>query len=140
MASHVRNLNDRLSQNENSITFDNEYYFEIPLAGDLRSLSPRARCLAKNKIQNIFFKHQMSANSFGESSKSSLNNSHSDGTVQPFNTIFHHPPRLVPPSRHLVCTSSTSPQIPLEERIIKMGSQEELKCDLLILLHILDLT
>ena len=68
-----------------SIPFGNEYYFVISLVGDLRRLLPRARCQAKNEIQNIIFKQQMSANSFGESSKTSFNNSHSNGTVQPFN-------------------------------------------------------
>ena len=68
ITSLVRNLNDRLSQRGNSIPFGNECYFAISLAGDLRSLPPRAWCLAKNEIQNIIFKHQMSANSFGESS------------------------------------------------------------------------
>ena len=125
MASHVRNLNDRLSQNENSITFDNEYYFEIPLAGDLRSLSPRARCMAKNKIQNIFFKHQMSANSFGENSKSSFNNGHSDGTFQPFNTVCHHPPRLAPtlssPSMHQFNFTPNSTRIKNNQNGIPRG-------------------
>ena len=53
MTSLVRNPNDRLSQRRNSIPFDDKYYFPISLAGDLRSLPLRARCLAKSKIQSI---------------------------------------------------------------------------------------
>lgn len=77
ITSLVRNLNDRLSQKGNSIPFDNEYYFAIYLAGDLRSLPIRAKYLAKNECK--------SANNFGESSKTSFNNSNSSGTAQQFN-------------------------------------------------------
>ena len=93
MTSLVINLSGRLSQKRNSIPFDNEYCFAISLAADLRSLPPRAKCLAKKEIQNIIFKHQMSANMFGESSKTAFNNSHSSGTVQPFNySLLSSPP------------------------------------------------
>ena len=63
MTPLVRNLNDHLSQRGNSMPFDDKYYFAISVAGDLRRLPPQERCLAKNEIQNIIFKHQMSANS-----------------------------------------------------------------------------
>ena len=72
-ASLVRNLNGGLSQRENSIIFYNEYHFAISLAGNLISLSPQARSLAKIEIQDIVFKDQMSANSVSESSKTSFN-------------------------------------------------------------------
>ena len=37
ITSLVRNRNDHFSQRGNSMPFDNEYYFVISLAGDLRS-------------------------------------------------------------------------------------------------------
>ena len=141
--SLVRNLNDRLSKKGNNIPFDNEYYFAISLAGDLRSLQPRARCLAKNEIQNVIFKHQMSASSFGESSKTSFNNSHSSGTIQPFNYSLPSSrpfsPTLSSPiannSIHQFNFTPNSTQSKINQNKIARGA----KYDLSILLHILDL-
>ena len=91
MTSLVRNLNDRSSQRRNSIPFDNEYYFALSLAVNLRSLPPRARCLAKKEIQNIIFKHQMSANNFSEGSKTYLITVILVGQSNHSATVFHHP-------------------------------------------------
>ena len=93
MTSLVRNPNDRLSQRRNSIPFDDKYYFPISLAGDLRSLPLRARCLAKNKIQNIL-------NIRWVQTVQIVRVALSNHSIK----VFHHPLRLAAPSYHLYPT------------------------------------
>ena len=64
ISSLVKNLNTRFSKRADTVPIDNDYHFAISVAGDLRNLQAREKCMAKNEIRNVLY--QMMAFNYTE--------------------------------------------------------------------------